>query len=189
MSALDLSRSMVIRETEWRSLYGLAQLALKEGDRTEAKRLLLEAIDVIEGMRAAIKVEQLKDGFIDNKLSVYETLISLLVDMGDSKGAFEIAERCRSRNFIDLLGNQRLTLKSAIDQDLYVVPRPRRQRHEVRYEEPQSERQIEERLPRVCDLSDEQRRNQKQDKDPGVDRPEKQRICVSGFPPFIKRFK
>ncbi|MGA1867655.1 MAG: CHAT domain-containing protein [bacterium] len=117
--ALDLSHAMNIRETKWRCLYGLARLALKDEDYTEAQRLLLEAIEVIEAMRSHIKVEQLRDGFIGNKLSVYETLIALLVERGDKRGAFEIAERCRARSFIDLLGNQRLTLYGAIDQTLY----------------------------------------------------------------------
>ena len=83
-------------------------------------------MSLIEEMRAEIKVDQLKDGFITNKLAVYESLISLLLNMEPSKSdpdpiaeAFDVAERSRARNLIDLLGNQRLTLKNAVDQDLY----------------------------------------------------------------------
>ncbi|MFH1350530.1 MAG: tetratricopeptide repeat protein [Pseudomonadota bacterium] len=118
-NALKLSLSMLLRETEWRALYGLAQLSLKEGDKEKAKDLLTRAVSVIEGMRAAIKLDQLKDGFIANKMTVYETLVTLLVDHGETAKAFDTAERSRARNLIDLLGNQRLTLHGAVDQELY----------------------------------------------------------------------
>jgi len=118
--ALALSRSMLMRETEWRSIYGLAKIKLKYSEnKEEAEKLLFQAVDVIEGMRSEIKIEQLKDSFIDNKLSVYETLVELLADTGKVVEAFELAERSRARNFIDLLGNQQLSLGSAIDQELY----------------------------------------------------------------------
>ncbi|MBW2202578.1 MAG: CHAT domain-containing protein, partial [Deltaproteobacteria bacterium] len=117
--ALKLSRSMALRETEWPALYGIAKLRLKADKKEEARGLLFEALSVIEGMRAEIKIDQLKDKFISNKLGVYETLVSLLVDMGKTREAFDIAERSRARNFIDLLGSQRLTLKGKVDQDLY----------------------------------------------------------------------
>ena len=118
-TALDLARSMYLREVEWRALHGLALLEVDAGRPQEARELLTQAVDVVEGMRAAIKLEQLRDGFLADKLSVYETLISVLVGLGDTAGAFAVAERSRSRNFIDLLGNQRLTLRGAVDQELY----------------------------------------------------------------------
>ena len=117
--ALDLSRPMALRETEWRALYGLARLRLKQGDREAARDLLSQAVDVIEDMRAEIRLEQLRDGFIGNKMDVYETLVGLLVDMGKDAEAFEVAERSRARNLIDLLGNQRLSLHGAVNQEMY----------------------------------------------------------------------
>jgi len=117
--ALDLSRQMALREVKWRALFGLARLQLKEGNKEEARTLLEETVQVIEGMRAEIKLDQLKDGFIANKMGVYETLVSLLVEMGLDSDAFYVAERSRARNLIDLLGNQRLSLHGAVNQKLY----------------------------------------------------------------------
>lgn len=115
---LDLSKAMYLRETWWRSLFGLAGCALPE-NRDEARDLLYRAVDVIEKMRADIKIEQLRDSFIQNKMAVYEMLVKLLADEGKTIEAFEAAERSRSRNFIDLLGNQRLKLPRDADQELY----------------------------------------------------------------------
>ncbi|MFC1856930.1 CHAT domain-containing protein [Thermodesulfobacteriota bacterium] len=117
--ALSLSRSMALRETEWRSLYGLAKLRLAEKKREEAAVLLFDAVKIIESVRADIKIDRLKESFIDNKLSVYETLVGLLADMGKVVESFELAERSRARNFVDLLGNQRLSLSGTIAQELY----------------------------------------------------------------------
>ncbi len=117
--ALDLSRAMALRETQWRALYGLGRLSLKQGSKREARDLLYQSIQVIETMRAEIRLDQLKDGFIANKMAVYETLVSLLLDLGETTEAFDVSERSRARNLIDLLGNQRLTLRGAIEQGLY----------------------------------------------------------------------
>ncbi|MDM8539010.1 tetratricopeptide repeat protein, partial [Desulfobacterales bacterium HSG17] len=113
--ALELSKSMFIRETWWRALFELANL---DQDKNKAIKLLYQAMDVIENMRAEIKIEQLRDSFITNKLEVYETLASHLADMGQIAESFEVAERSRARNFIDILGNQQLRLNNKIDQEL-----------------------------------------------------------------------
>lgn len=117
--ALELSRALGTPEVEWRALYGRAQGRLAAGERAAARALLTEAAGVIEGMRASIKIDQLKDGFLAGKGAVYEALVRLLADEDDVAGAFEVAERSRARGFIDLLGNQRLTLAGAVDQALY----------------------------------------------------------------------
>ncbi len=117
--ALDLARQMALREVEWRALYGLARLRLEIDDRAGALDRLNEAVSVIEEMRAEIRIDGLKNGFIANKLDVYETLVGLLVKMDRPTAAFEAAERSRARSFIDLLGNQRLRLGRSVDAALY----------------------------------------------------------------------
>ncbi len=117
--ALDLSREMALREVEWRALYGLGRLRLEMDDREGALDRLNAAVSVIEGMRAEIRIDGLKSGFIANKLDVYEALVGLLVKMDRPIAAFEAAERSRARSFIDLLGNQRLRLGRSVDAALY----------------------------------------------------------------------
>ena len=117
--ALEAARTMALREVEWRALHGLGLLARAEGRLGEARGLLAEGVEVVEQVRAEIRLEQLRDGFLIDKMAVYEALVSVLVALGDPAGAFEAAERSRSRNFIDLLGNQRLTLRGAVEQELY----------------------------------------------------------------------
>lgn len=116
--ALALSRRLAVREVEWRALYGLARV--KETTQPDdAIRLLKDAMDIIESIRSNIRIIRLKDGFLSNKMMVYETLCRLLADSGNPVEAFETAERSRSRNFIDLLGSQSLSLDPAVDRRLY----------------------------------------------------------------------
>jgi len=114
-----LAREMGLRDSQWRALHGLAHLDLAAGKRTEARSQLEKAVGVIEGMRAELKVDQLKDGFIADKAVVYEDLVTLLADMGEVAESFRTAERSRGRNLIDLLGNNRRAPQRKEDKVLY----------------------------------------------------------------------
>ncbi len=117
--AETLARDMGLRDSLWRALHGQARLDIAAGRREQARALLDKAVETIEGMRAELKVDQLKDGFIADKSVVYEDLVTLLADMGDVAGAFRTAERSRARNLIDLLGNQKRSPRSKEDKALY----------------------------------------------------------------------
>ncbi len=119
-TALNLSESMMIRETQWRALFGLARVQMSYYNNfDEAEKRLRASIDVIEQLRSDIKVKQLKENFLADKLTVYETLVTLLADNHQPVHAFEIAERSRARNFIDLLGGAKITFKNEKDKKLY----------------------------------------------------------------------
>jgi CHAT domain-containing protein len=129
-AARKLSASMFIRETWWRALFELARLNLFQHP-DKAEMLLHQAVSVIEGMRSEIKIEQLKDNFIVDKLAVYETLVKLLADQGRISDAFEVAERSRARNFIDLLGSRQPEFRRASDRKLFERERKIRARIEA----------------------------------------------------------
>ena len=83
-------------------MYGLAKLKLSDqGD--EAEKLLKQAVDEIEGMRAELKIDMLKESFVNNKLSVYQSLVKRLADKGRIEESFEIAERSRAGTLLTFL--------------------------------------------------------------------------------------
>ncbi len=114
--AFQLSARYGIKEVQWRGAAGTAAVLRAKGQKEEAVRWYATAVDVVEGMRAALKIEEFRNSFQANKQDLYRELISLLVEMGRTEDAFNYLERSRSRSFIDLLGNQKLVLKSAGDQ-------------------------------------------------------------------------
>ncbi|HIJ89044.1 MAG TPA: CHAT domain-containing protein, partial [Desulfuromonadales bacterium] len=118
-AALEIADALLLREVRWRALLGLARLQKNAGASAIAVVSYQQALETVEGLRAEIRLDQLKDGFLADKMDVYSGLVSLLVDMGRSDEAFAVAERSRSRNLIDILGRQRLSLKGAVDQELY----------------------------------------------------------------------
>jgi len=114
--AYRISKQYGIKEVLWRAASGKADILQKKGRKEEAFTWYADAVEVVEGMRAALKIDELRNSFQANKQDLYQEVISLLVDMGRTQEAFNYLERSRSRSFIDLLGNQKLTLKNAADQ-------------------------------------------------------------------------
>jgi len=117
-AALTIAKATSIREMEWRCLYGMGQIAAVKKDLVAATEHLSAAIAVIEQLRAAIKVEEFKEGFVTDKQDVYQDLAVMLLNQGKTEEALACAERARGRNFIDLLGNNRLELGNGADQKL-----------------------------------------------------------------------
>ncbi|HSR36610.1 MAG TPA: CHAT domain-containing tetratricopeptide repeat protein, partial [Desulfurivibrionaceae bacterium] len=117
--ALTAADAMLLREVRWRALFGLARLQQGAGDTAAAVASYQQAIDTVEGLRAEIRLDQLKDGFLANKMDLYAGMVGLLVDLNRGDEAFAVAERSRARNLIDILGRQRLSLGGAVDQELY----------------------------------------------------------------------
>jgi CHAT domain-containing protein len=116
--ALAIAEELPLPEVRWRARYGLAQLARAEGRAEDARALLAATIEDLETIRAAIRVEEFQDGFLADKQAPYDAMVTLLLDLGDARAAFEFSERSRGRNFIDLLGNQKLQLGDVTDQRL-----------------------------------------------------------------------
>lgn len=113
--ALERARFLLLPELEWRVLRLNSQIGKKRGNLPEALESLRQAADLIEKMRAQLKVEDYKAGFIDNKIEVYNDLIDLLLETKQPEKAFEMVERAKSRNFVDLLANRDLNLTSRSD--------------------------------------------------------------------------
>lgn len=114
-----LSSKINVKEVSWRALrgQGFALIQLKKND--SAAKVYKEAVKIVDSMRAAIKVEEFQNGFLTDKQDVYKELILLLLDMGKIEDSFQYAERAKSRSFIDLLGNQKISLKNDVSQKLY----------------------------------------------------------------------
>ncbi|MBM2839110.1 MAG: hypothetical protein HW415_1735, partial [Deltaproteobacteria bacterium] len=116
--AYRIGKELNLPEVIWRSLKAQASLYARGGKPADAYRELKEAINLVEKMRGMIKIDEYKTGFLENKSDLYEEMVMLLLGMGRSEEAFNYSERGRSRNFIDMLGNQKLNLKSAGSQRL-----------------------------------------------------------------------
>lgn len=62
------------------------------------------AIQLLEGVRASLTVDEFKSAYLGDKLEVYGDLVDLFLDTRRDAEAFEYAERAKSRALLDLLG-------------------------------------------------------------------------------------
>jgi CHAT domain-containing protein/Tfp pilus assembly protein PilF len=102
----------------WRAYRLRAGVLSRMGQNRQALDDYQKAVDVVEKMRAELKVEAFKQGFLDDKMDLYVDVIQHLLDIGEREEAFFFAERAKSRNFIDMLGNRQLDLSSVQEERL-----------------------------------------------------------------------
>lgn len=87
----------------------LGRAYFRLGRLPEAERSLRTAVANFEDIRSLLQSEELREAFFEDKESVYESLIFVLLAQRKVREAFDMAERARARAFLDLLGN-RVTL-------------------------------------------------------------------------------
>ena len=117
--ALAVARLAYLPEVEWRALRGQGRLHRAHGNRDAALQAFTEGVQVVERLRTAIKVEELRSGFLANKADLYEDVVRLLLDMGRPAEAFAYSERARARKFIDVVSARQIELKTDRERDLY----------------------------------------------------------------------
>ncbi len=115
----ELAKRYNIKEVLWRALRGQGACLKEAGKQAEAIAAYKLGVEVVDSMRASIKVEEFQNGFLTDKQDIYKELILLLLDAGQTQASFEFAERAKSRSFIDLLGNQKMSLKDDVGQKMY----------------------------------------------------------------------
>jgi hypothetical protein len=81
----------------------LASLHAGRGERGEAARLYREALGEIEALRGNLELDEFRMAFGRDKYQVYENLVALELEMGNTADAFGIVERSKSRTLIDML--------------------------------------------------------------------------------------
>jgi CHAT domain-containing protein len=93
-------------EMRWSAAYGNGRILKRAGRDEDALASILAAIAIIEGMTPdLLPSDAAKSGFFEERQAVFEDAASLLIDLGRPEQALEIAERARSRAFLDLLGS------------------------------------------------------------------------------------
>ncbi len=116
--AAAMADSFFMPDIGWRAQRQLADLYEAEKNRNAQIAALYASLEIIEGMRARIQVEDYAAGFIDDKLEVYGALIEALAAENRAGEALEVAERGRGRGFLDLLGQKQIPFANPADARL-----------------------------------------------------------------------
>jgi CHAT domain-containing protein len=108
-SALTAADQLGTVEEQWKAIYGLGKIALKNGQRDKAEGKFREAIKRIESLRSQLQLSALKSDFFADKRDVYDALIKLLLERNDVAAAFAYMERSRARVFQDRFYGSKLS--------------------------------------------------------------------------------
>jgi CHAT domain-containing protein/tetratricopeptide (TPR) repeat protein len=116
--ALRLWQAIKDRDGEAITLYNIAQAQRQRGDLTEAHQQIEAALKIIESMRTNVTSQQLRTSYFANKENYYELDIDLKMQLSKSSdpkeqvaSAFEVNERARARNLLDILSEARVGLR------------------------------------------------------------------------------
>jgi CHAT domain-containing protein len=86
--------------------HGLARSLAGLGRTEEAFVAAREAVRYVEELRADLGDSDLRSGFFEGKQGIYYYAVSLALQAHHPEEAFSLAERSRSRTFLDLIGSQ-----------------------------------------------------------------------------------
>jgi len=106
--ALGRLEGHVAPDPAWRLYAGLAQARAARGARDDAAQILRRAVAEIERTGASLALPERRSGFLADKRDVYAQLALLERDRGLPGAAFEVSERLRAREMLDLLGRGRI---------------------------------------------------------------------------------
>ncbi len=90
----------------WQIKLGRARALEATGDSAAALESLEAAVEVIEGVRGRLEEPRFRSGYVEDKFEVYLELMRLQIQLGNTAGAFETAERLRNRSFVEQLGGR-----------------------------------------------------------------------------------
>ena len=111
-SALILTMALDVPEVRWRLFYQRARQHAAALHPLLAADDYESAIQIIEAMRQTLGAESFKQGFLNDKMDVYEEYINFLVGENRPGDALNVVERAKSRGLVDLLGNTAVNLHS-----------------------------------------------------------------------------
>jgi CHAT domain-containing protein/lipopolysaccharide biosynthesis regulator YciM len=131
-----LSAIKKLRRQDWEAglFANLGRAQEGAGLTNDAIESMCSAVDRIEALRGNITSQEFRSTYFEDKIKVYEELVSLYCDQGDAVRAFNAAERAKARAFLDLLGGLDLSKRDGIDPGVRVlIEREQRLARNVEY--------------------------------------------------------
>jgi CHAT domain-containing protein/Tfp pilus assembly protein PilF len=123
--ALTIGNEIGVPRTIWNSEWGLARSYEKKEEYEEALRHYKNAVQMVESIRGKLLTQEQKVGFLGETIDIYEGLIELLFKLREKDPAreylaesFHLAERAKSRAFLELMAEAKVNLTKGISREL-----------------------------------------------------------------------
>lgn len=116
-------------EFEWQWLFEKGRIFEKQKNIDSAYQNYTRAIEMIEDIRGQLNIEEFRSAYMKDKMHVYERLIMLLIENSEGGAfknlkqnpvttAFYYSEKARSRSFLDMISNTKISSKKPADTTL-----------------------------------------------------------------------
>lgn len=123
--ALEIGTEIGVPRLIWNSEWGLANAYEKKGQLEEALGHYKTAVDAVDRIRGKLVTQEQKVGFLGETIDIYEGMIRVLFKLRESGSArdcvaeaYHLAERAKSRAFLELLAETKVDLASGMSQEL-----------------------------------------------------------------------
>jgi len=103
---LAVGKARLNGEVYWQLLFDRGRIAEADGQLDPALGFYVKAIDVVEQQRKTIGSDASKIGFVGDKQALYQSVVDVLIRLGQPSRAFEFVERGKSRALVDLLADR-----------------------------------------------------------------------------------
>ena len=117
--ALNEGTQMDAFDLSYESLGGIAAVEAKQKRYDEAIEHYDQAIEKIESVRERLRIESYKTTFMESKISIYESIITLLIRLKRFEDAYEYLQRFRARSFLDILSPERIDITEGISTERF----------------------------------------------------------------------
>jgi CHAT domain-containing protein/tetratricopeptide (TPR) repeat protein/Tol biopolymer transport system component len=112
MTALSLAQKGMMPDMEWRAFGAVGRVSQIQGRNKEAVEFYRKAIDRIEEREGGLRSESSRNRFLSDAgtQEIYAHFAKALMDEGQISEAWEIADRSRSRAYVDAIGSSTISL-------------------------------------------------------------------------------
>lgn len=117
-SLFPIYKSTTNDEISWQASSFIADAYENIGNDSLSIKYNKNAIEIIEKIRESITMEEFRDSYLSNKVSVYDKLIQLLQKQNNTKEAWYYVERARARSFLDMIEGQKIGKSQESDSTL-----------------------------------------------------------------------
>jgi len=101
--SLSSSQELGMHDTERLAQWGLGSTYRSIGELETALLHYEAAIGIVESIRNTVGGEGLRQSYLNSQCALYEEYLEILLDLGQNEKTLSVAERLRTRTFLDAL--------------------------------------------------------------------------------------
>jgi len=117
-SALSVGRELGLPALQADALRGMGDLEMHRGRTRRAAGFYEAAVSLVERMRASLgDLSAARSTYLRSRIQLYRNAVRARLAMGDTAGAFSLAQRAKARGLLDLLATGRIQIAQGLTDE------------------------------------------------------------------------